>query len=52
MRKILSVSLLFLASAASAHPEIVAHRGVRRMPLKTPCLQLSSRSKIKPISSG
>ena len=27
MRKILSVSLLFLASAASAHPEIVAHRG-------------------------
>ncbi|HBI6864507.1 TPA: glycerophosphodiester phosphodiesterase [Enterobacter cloacae] len=27
MRKILSVSLLFLASAASASPEIVAHRG-------------------------
>lgn len=27
MRKILSVSLLFLASAASAHPGIVAHRG-------------------------
>ncbi|QLA67604.1 glycerophosphodiester phosphodiesterase [Enterobacter pasteurii] len=27
MRKILSVSLLFLASAASANPEIVAHRG-------------------------
>lgn len=27
MRKILSVSLLFLACAASAHPEIVAHRG-------------------------
>ena len=27
MRKIFSVSLLFLACAASAHPEIVAHRG-------------------------
>lgn len=27
MRKILSISLLFLASAASANPEIVAHRG-------------------------
>lgn len=27
MKKILSISLLFLASAASAHPAIVAHRG-------------------------